>query len=178
MARERPHGEDRPEKTTYRPGDSGRMIRPDGTEQWWVRSPQGTWVALRHQRVMPNDDGSITPCYWSGELAYTAKALGGAPAPPSHGGGSVIRKQARSPDTAVPFLGWCRLHGPKSSARRSSGYVSTARTRRCPPGSAHSARPGGPSRPERPYARSAPRRRQNDERPHCHHPIDLRGSKD
>jgi hypothetical protein len=25
-----------------------------------VRSPQGTWVALRHQRIMPNDDGSIT----------------------------------------------------------------------------------------------------------------------
>ena len=60
MARERPHGEDRLEKTTYRPGDHGRMIRPDGTEQWWVRSPQGPWVALRHQRVMPNDDGSIT----------------------------------------------------------------------------------------------------------------------
>jgi hypothetical protein len=60
MASERPHGEDRPEKTTDRPEDYGRMIRPDCTEQWWVRSPQGAWVALRHQRVMPNDDGSIT----------------------------------------------------------------------------------------------------------------------
>jgi hypothetical protein len=54
------HGKDRPEKATYQPGDYGRMIRPDGTEQWWVRSSSGTWVALRHQRVMPNDDGSIT----------------------------------------------------------------------------------------------------------------------
>jgi len=35
-------------------------IRPDGTEQWWVRFPQGPWVALRHQRVVPNEDGSIT----------------------------------------------------------------------------------------------------------------------
>jgi hypothetical protein len=52
--------EDRLEKATYQPGDFGRMIRPDGTEQWWVRSSKGTWVALRHQRVMPNDDGSIT----------------------------------------------------------------------------------------------------------------------
>ena len=60
MARERQRGEDRVEKTTYRLGDYGRLVRPDGTEQWWVRSPQGTWVALRHQRVMPNDDGSIT----------------------------------------------------------------------------------------------------------------------
>jgi hypothetical protein len=54
------HGEDRLEKATYQLGDYGRMSRPDGTEQWWVRSPKGTWVALRHQRVMPNDDGSIT----------------------------------------------------------------------------------------------------------------------
>jgi hypothetical protein len=49
MARERPRGEERLEKANYRRGDSGRMIRPDVTEQWWVRSPQGTWVALRHQ---------------------------------------------------------------------------------------------------------------------------------
>jgi hypothetical protein len=54
------HGKDRLEKATYQPGDYGRMIRPDGTEQWWVRSSTGTWVALRHERVMPNDDGSIT----------------------------------------------------------------------------------------------------------------------
>ena len=54
------HGKDRLEKATYQPGDYGRVIRPDGDEQWWVRSSKGTWVALRHQRVMPNDDGSIT----------------------------------------------------------------------------------------------------------------------
>jgi len=51
---------DRLEKATYQPRDYGRVIRPDGTEQWWVRSSSGTWVALRHQRVIPNDDGSIT----------------------------------------------------------------------------------------------------------------------
>ena len=56
----RGHGKERPEKATYQPGDYGRMVRPDGTEQWWVRSSIGTWVALRHQSVMPNDDGSIT----------------------------------------------------------------------------------------------------------------------
>ena len=53
-------GKDRLEKATYQPGDYGRMTRPDGTEQWWVRSPKGMWIALRHQRVMPNEDGSIT----------------------------------------------------------------------------------------------------------------------
>jgi len=36
-------GEDRLEHATYQPGDYGRMIRPDGTEQWWVRFPQGPW---------------------------------------------------------------------------------------------------------------------------------------
>ena len=60
MSRERPHGEDQLEEATHQPGNYGRMIRPDGTEHWWVRSPKGTWVALRHQRVMPNEDGSIT----------------------------------------------------------------------------------------------------------------------
>jgi len=54
------YDKDRLEKATYQPGDYGRMIRPDGTEQWWVRSSNGTWVALRHERVMPNDDGTIT----------------------------------------------------------------------------------------------------------------------
>ena len=54
------HGKDRLEKATYQPGDYGRMIRPDGTEQWWVRSAKGIWIAVRHQRVMPNEDGSIT----------------------------------------------------------------------------------------------------------------------
>ena len=54
------HGESRLEKATYQPGDYGRLIQPDGTEQWWVRSSKRTWIALRHQRVMPNEDGSIT----------------------------------------------------------------------------------------------------------------------
>ena len=52
--------EDRPETATFAPGDYGRIVRPDGTEQWWVRSSKGTWIALRHQRVMINEDGSIT----------------------------------------------------------------------------------------------------------------------
>ena len=52
------------------------MIRPDGTEQWWVRSPKGIWIALRHQRVMPNEDGSITLLSLEIELRYTAMALG------------------------------------------------------------------------------------------------------
>jgi len=59
-ARMKEHGKDRLEKATYQPGDYGRMIRPDGTQQWWVRSPKGIGIALRHQRVMPNEDGSIT----------------------------------------------------------------------------------------------------------------------
>jgi len=45
-------GEDRLEHATYQPGDYGRMIRPDGTEQWWVRFPQGPRVALRHQTAL------------------------------------------------------------------------------------------------------------------------------
>ncbi len=45
---------DHPYKTTVpTPGQTA-------PEEWWVRSPQGAWVALRHQRIMPNDDGSIT----------------------------------------------------------------------------------------------------------------------
>ena len=36
------------------------MARPDGTMQWYVRSSNGAWIALRHQRVMENDNGSIT----------------------------------------------------------------------------------------------------------------------
>ena len=59
-ARERRVDEDRPEKATFAPGDYGRIVNLDGTEQWWVRSSKGTWIALRHQRVMINEDGSIT----------------------------------------------------------------------------------------------------------------------
>ena len=32
-------GEDRLEHATYQPGDYGRMIRPDGTEQWGGEIP-------------------------------------------------------------------------------------------------------------------------------------------
>ena len=59
-ARERRVDEDRPEKATFAPGDYGRIVSLDGTEQWWVRSSKGTWIALRHQRVMINEDDSIT----------------------------------------------------------------------------------------------------------------------
>jgi hypothetical protein len=45
---------------TLRRGEYGRIVRPDGTEQWWVRSARGTWITLSHQRVIENDDGSIT----------------------------------------------------------------------------------------------------------------------
>jgi hypothetical protein len=48
------------EKATYGRGDYGRMVLPDGSERWWVRSPEGSWLALPHERVMQNDDGSIT----------------------------------------------------------------------------------------------------------------------
>ena len=48
------------DRATFRLGEYGRIVRPDGTEQWWVRSARGTWVALSHQRVMENDEGTIT----------------------------------------------------------------------------------------------------------------------
>jgi hypothetical protein len=48
------------EKATYGPGDYGRIVRADGSQCWWVRSPKGTWIALNHERVMENDDRSIT----------------------------------------------------------------------------------------------------------------------
>ena len=48
------------DRATFRRGEYGRIVRPDGSEQWWVRSARGTWIALSHQRVMENDDGTIT----------------------------------------------------------------------------------------------------------------------
>ena len=59
-AQERRDYEDRPARATFAPGDYGRIVSPDATEQWWVRSSKGTWIALRHQRVIINEDGSIT----------------------------------------------------------------------------------------------------------------------
>jgi hypothetical protein len=44
---------------TFGPGDYGRVIRADGREQWWVRSSNGTWRALSHQRVMENEDALL-----------------------------------------------------------------------------------------------------------------------
>ena len=55
----------RPDKATFRPGEYGRMTGRDGVEQWWVRSPSGGWVALTHQRVVENEDGTITLLYLS-----------------------------------------------------------------------------------------------------------------
>jgi hypothetical protein len=52
--------ESRPDRATFAPGDYGRMTRADGAAQWYVRSPKGTWIALRHQRVIENEDGTIT----------------------------------------------------------------------------------------------------------------------
>ena len=48
------------DRATFRRGEYGRIVRPDGSERWWVRSARGTWIALSHQRVMKNEDGTIT----------------------------------------------------------------------------------------------------------------------
>ena len=52
--------EHRAENSTFGPGDYGRVMQPDGAAQWWIRSSKGMWIALSHQRVMENKDGSIT----------------------------------------------------------------------------------------------------------------------
>src|SRR5215831_11677717 len=51
------------DRATFQPGEYGRMIRSDGTERWWVRSSRGHWIALAHERVMDNGDGTITLLY-------------------------------------------------------------------------------------------------------------------
>lgn len=53
----------RVDHATFVSGDYGRQVRGDGTEQWWVRSSSGTWIALTHQRVTENDDSTITLLY-------------------------------------------------------------------------------------------------------------------
>ena len=53
----------RVDRATFPPSDYGRVIHADGTEQWWVRSSEGAWTALSHQRVIENDDGTITLLY-------------------------------------------------------------------------------------------------------------------
>jgi len=51
------------DRTTFVPGDFGRLVQPDGTHRWWVRASDGGWVSLSHQRVIENEDGSITLLY-------------------------------------------------------------------------------------------------------------------
>jgi hypothetical protein len=53
----------RVDRATFRAGDYGRLIQADGTDRWWVRSSSGEWMALSHQRVVENDDGTITLLY-------------------------------------------------------------------------------------------------------------------
>ena len=53
----------RVDRATFHPGDYGRVTHADGIEQWWVRASNGGWVALSHQRVVENDDGTITLLY-------------------------------------------------------------------------------------------------------------------
>lgn len=55
------------DRATYRPGDYGRVVRPDGSDQWWIRSASGTWIALSHGRVVENDDRTITLLYLGAE---------------------------------------------------------------------------------------------------------------
>jgi hypothetical protein len=51
------------DRATFHPGDYGRRIHTDGTVEWWVRASNGAWMALSHQRVEENDDGTITLLY-------------------------------------------------------------------------------------------------------------------
>ena len=61
---QRPQGASpRVDRATFQPGHYGRVMRADGTEQWWVRSLDGAWMALSHQRVVENEDGTITLLY-------------------------------------------------------------------------------------------------------------------
>jgi hypothetical protein len=53
----------RVDRATFRAGDYGRVILADGTDRWWVRSSNGAWTAVPHQRVTENDDGTITLLY-------------------------------------------------------------------------------------------------------------------
>lgn len=57
------------DRATYRPGEYGRVIRPDGSDQWWIRSAGGSWIALSHGRVVENDDRTITLLYLGAEDA-------------------------------------------------------------------------------------------------------------
>jgi hypothetical protein len=50
----------RGEVVIFAPRDYGRVAKPDGTQQWWVRGPNGNWLLLTHQRVTEHEDGTIT----------------------------------------------------------------------------------------------------------------------
>jgi len=63
MSRPARSGSSRIDRATFRPGDYGRLAEADGTERWWVRASDGGWVALSHQRVVENEDGTITLLY-------------------------------------------------------------------------------------------------------------------
>ncbi len=41
------------------PGNYGRVTQAGGIDRWWVRSSNRDWIALSHQRVVENNDGSI-----------------------------------------------------------------------------------------------------------------------
>ena len=51
------------DRATFQPGDYGRVTQADGIDRWWVRSSNGEWIALSHQRVVENDVGTITLLY-------------------------------------------------------------------------------------------------------------------
>ncbi len=51
------------DRATFRPGDYGRVTQADEIDRWWVRSSNGDWIALSHQRVVENEDGTITLLY-------------------------------------------------------------------------------------------------------------------
>jgi hypothetical protein len=53
----------RVDRATFRAADYGRVIGTDGTASRWVRSSNGALMALSHQRVTENDDGTITLVY-------------------------------------------------------------------------------------------------------------------
>jgi hypothetical protein len=40
-----------------------KVTQADGIDRWWVRSSNGDWIALSHQRVVENEDGTITLLY-------------------------------------------------------------------------------------------------------------------
>jgi hypothetical protein len=59
----------RVDRATFRPGDYGRVIQADRIDRWWVRASNGDWIALSHQRVLENDDGTITLLYLNSSSA-------------------------------------------------------------------------------------------------------------